>query len=152
MSIIKKKLYDEKGVIKLKIRIAITVIILLILLAGSLVLYYHNPKDGLMLACPVHFLTGYYCPGCGAGRACYSILHGQLYQAFRYNPLLVITLPWLVLYYFICGLEWLVRGKESISIRIPEWIPFTLLILFFIYGVVRNVEVYPFTLLAPTAV
>lgn len=145
-------LYERPGIIKKKIRIMIMAAILLILLAGTLFLYYHNPKGELKLACPVRFLTGYYCPGCGAGRACYALLHGQLYQAFRYNPLLVIILPWLAVYYTICGIQWLVYGKESVSIHIPEQIPMTVLVISLIYGVVRNMEVYPFILLAPTAV
>lgn len=149
---IREWLFEKPEIIKKKMRIVIVAVVLLILLAGTLFLYYHNPRGGLMLACPVNYLTGYLCPGCGAGRACYSLLHGQLYQAFRYNPLLIIILPWLVLYYFICGLQWLIYGKENLSARIPEWIPFALVVILLIYGVVRNIGVYPFTLLAPTVV
>lgn len=144
-------LYESPGIIKKKIRIMIMMFILMILLAGTVFLYYHNPKEGLRLACPVHFLTGYYCPGCGAGRACYMLLHGQLYQAFRYNPLLIIMLPWLIIYYAVCGIQWLIYGKERISIYIPERIPIVILAIFLIYGVIRNIEAYPFILLAPTA-
>lgn len=146
------KLYESPGIIRKKIRMLIMLFILLILLAGTLFLYYHNPKGGLKLACPIRFFTGYYCPGCGAGRACYSLLHRQLYQAFRYNPLLIIVLPWLVVYYTICGIQWLIYGKESVSIHIPERIPIVILAIFLIYGVIRNIEVYPFILLAPTMV
>lgn len=145
-------LFEDTGIMKKKIRILIMLLVLLILLAGTLFLYYHNPKGGLMLACPVRALTGYYCPGCGAGRACYAILHGQWYQAFRYNPLLVIILPWVILYYMICGMQWVIYGEERLSIHIPEKIPLTIFIVLFIYGMVRNIEVYPFMLLAPTAV
>ena len=144
------RFFDETGVIKKEIRIAIMLVILLILLAGAVFLYYHNPRGGLVLVCPVYALTGYYCPGCGAGRACYALLHGQLYRAFRLNPLLVIVLPWLVLYYLICGIQWVVKGRESLSKHIPEWIPLAVLVILLIYGVVRNIEVYPFTLLRPT--
>lgn len=145
-------LLEESGIVKKKIRILIIMLVLLILLAGSLFLYYHSPKGGLMLACPIQALTGYHCPGCGAGRACYAILHGQWYQAFRYNPLLVILLPWIILYYTICGVQWVVYGKERLSIHIPERIPLIIFIILIIYGIVRNIEVYPFMLLAPTAV
>lgn len=147
-----KLLYESPGIIKKKIRILIMLLVLLILLAGTLFLYYHNPEGGLKLACPIRFFTGYYCPGCGAGRACYALLHRQLYQAFRYNPLLVIVLPWLIMYYAVCGIQWLIYGKENVSIHIPERIPVVILVIFLIYGVVRNIEVYPFILLAPTMV
>lgn len=145
-------IYEQTGAVKKEIRIAVMLFILLILLAGALFLYYHNPKEGLSLACPINFLTGYYCPGCGAGRACYMLLHGQIYQAFRYNPLLIIMLPWLIVYYAACGIQWLCYGKERVSIHIPEQIPIVILVIFLIYGIVRNIEVYPFVLLAPTAV
>lgn len=145
-------LLEEPGIVKKKIRILIMMLVLLILLAGSLFLYYHSPKGGLMLACPIQALTGYHCPGCGAGRACYAILHRQWYQAFRYNPLLVILLPWIILYYTICGVQWVVYGRERLSIHIPERIPLIIFIVLIIYGIVRNIEVYPLMLLAPTAV
>lgn len=148
----RERLYESPGIIKKEIRAAVIVLILLILLAGTLFLYYHNPKGELMLACPVYFLTGYYCPGCGAGRACYALLHGQLYQAFRYNPVLIILLPWLGLYYAACGVQWLIYGRERVSIHIPGWIPKLILLIFLLYGIVRNIEAYPFTLLAPTTV
>lgn len=147
-----KKIYESPGIIKRKFRILIMIFILMILLAGTMFLYYHNPKEGLNLACMINFLTGYYCPGCGAGRACYMLLHGQIYQAFRYNPLLIILLPWLIVYYAACGIQWLHYGKERVSIHIPEQIPIVILVVFLIYGIVRNIEVYPFILLAPTGV
>ena len=148
----RERLYESPGIIKKEIRAAVIVLILLILLAGTLFLYYHNPKGELMLACPVYCLTGYYCPGCGAGRACYALLHGQLYQAFRYNPVLIVLLPWLGLYYAACGLQWLIYGRERVSIHIPGWIPKAILLIFVLFGIVRNIEVYPFILLAPATV
>lgn len=149
--IYQRRCLEPSGVLKKRIRIAIVLGIFVILLAGMLVLYYHNPRQ-LMLACPVYALTGLYCPGCGAGRACYAILHGRLYQAFRYNPLLCILLPWLALYYLIGGIQWLRYGRERISARIPEWIPLAAIFLLLAYGAVRNIGIYPFTLLAPTTV
>ena len=79
-------------------------------------------------------------------------LHGQLYQAFRYNPVLIVLLPWLGLYYAACGLQWLIYGRERVSIHIPGWIPKAILLIFVLFGIVRNIEVYPFILLAPATV
>ncbi len=149
---LKKFIYEQPGIIKKKIRIMIFMFVLLILLAGTLFLYYHNPKDGLLFGCPVKVFTGFNCPGCGAGRACYALLHGRWYEAFRYNALLVILLPWIVLYYAVCSVQWLIYGKERLSIHIPEWFPQGVFVVMCIYGIVRNIKVYPFVLLAPTAV
>ena len=147
-----RNIYEKPGIVKKLIRIAVMLFILLILLAGASFLYYHNPSGGLKLACPSYYFTKYYCPGCGAGRACYALLHGRWYQAFRYNPLLVILLPWLILYYGLCSIQWLIYGKERVSIHIPEWIPMVILLIMLLYGVARNIDIYPFILLAPSAV
>ena len=45
-------------------------------LAGAVYLYFHNPHS-YPLPCVFYSLTGFYCPGCGAGRASYSLLHGR---------------------------------------------------------------------------
>lgn len=145
-------IYKKDGKIKWQLRLIISTIVLLILLAESRFLYYHSPKETRWLICIFYALTGYYCPGCGAGRACYSILHGQIYQAFRYNPLLVILLPWIGTYLAICAVQWLLTGRETISRRIPEWILWVILAVILIYGILRNIDAYPFVLLAPTKV
>lgn len=145
--------YDETGVIKLPARIMVMVCIFLLLLAGSVFLYHHSPEEkNWWLICLVYEVSGYYCPGCGAGRACFSILHGRFAQAFRYNPLLCLLLPWLALYLGACGVQWLLTGRETISRRIPIELAYVLLAVVLLYGVVRNIEVYPFTLLAPTQI
>jgi hypothetical protein len=39
--------------------------------------------------CPLYTYTGLYCAGCGANRAFYALLHGDLIECFRLNPLLI---------------------------------------------------------------
>ena len=120
---------------KKSVRIIIGLSIFAILLVGMVYLYYNKPQEKVWLICLVREVTGYYCPGCGAGRACYSLLHGQLYQAFRYNPLLIILLPWLGLYIAACLVQWMLTGEENISRRIPVWIPYVVLAILLIYGI-----------------
>src|SRR4051794_38488830 len=45
--------------------------------------------------CVFHLVTGLHCPGCGATRCVYSLVHGDLRQAAAYNPLLLVILPFL---------------------------------------------------------
>ena len=149
---IKHYICEKDGRIKWQFRLILSAAILSIMLAESRFLYYHSPKDTKWLICIIYALTGYYCPGCGAGRACYCILHGQIYQAFRYNPLLVLLLPWIGAYLALCACQWLFTGRESISRRIPMWILWIILAVILIYGVLRNVNAYPFVLLSPTRV
>lgn len=147
-----KNYFSENGKIKKSVRIIILFIIFTLLLVGATYLYYNKPEDTVWLICIIRELTGYYCPGCGSGRASYALLHGHLYQAFRFNPLLIILLPWLGVYIALCTFQWVLTGEERISRHIPAWIPYAVLAVLIIYGIVRNIEVYPFVLLAPTKV
>ena len=45
--------------------------------------------------CPIHNLTGLDCPGCGTARAVHAAAHGKWVEAIRFNPILVVTLPFL---------------------------------------------------------
>jgi hypothetical protein len=72
--------------------------LLALALAGiSLLVTTHNPhRAGALGGCPVHWLTGGYCPGCGSLRAVYDLEHGRLLEAAGHNALTVfIVLPWL---------------------------------------------------------
>ena len=46
---------------------------------------------GLGFSCPIHALTGFYCPGCGSTRAVRALLSGDLTRAFHNNALLVLS-------------------------------------------------------------
>lgn len=51
---------------------------------------------GLRISCPIHSLTGVFCPGCGSTRAATALLRGDLELAFHNNALLLLS-PVLVL-------------------------------------------------------
>jgi glucose-6-phosphate-specific signal transduction histidine kinase len=51
---------------------------------------------GLRISCPIHSLTGVFCPGCGSTRAARALLRGDLELAIHNNALLLIS-PVLVL-------------------------------------------------------
>jgi hypothetical protein len=51
---------------------------------------------GLRISCPIHSLTGIFCPGCGSTRAVRALLGGDLQLAFHNNALFLIS-PVLVL-------------------------------------------------------
>lgn len=46
--------------------------------------------------CPVYMLTGLQCPGCGSQRAIHELLNLNIAAAFTYNPLMVISIPYLL--------------------------------------------------------
>ncbi|TGY58024.1 DUF2752 domain-containing protein [Parabacteroides distasonis] len=70
--------------------------IVVILLLLSILYYYCNPEQyQLFPKCPFVSLTGYKCIGCGSQRVIHSLLHLDIAQAFKYNMLLVISIPYL---------------------------------------------------------
>jgi hypothetical protein len=46
---------------------------------------------GLRISCPIHSLTGVFCPGCGSTRAARALLGGDLQLAFHNNALLLLS-------------------------------------------------------------
>ena len=132
----------------IKARIALVVCAGAAAAAGAVYLYFHDPHSYPLL-CIFYLLTGFYCPGCGAGRACYSLLHLRFVDAFCYNPLMTILLPLIGLYIAVRALDWMVTGgnhvDRKVSVKLLVWI----LAIVLVYGVLRNIPVFPFTLLAP---
>src|SRR6202021_3802081 len=62
--------------------------------AGVAMLRVFDPAtSGIFPPCPVHYLTGWYCPGCGSLRAIHQLLHGNLRAAWGLNPLTVVLVP-----------------------------------------------------------
>ncbi|MBR1413290.1 MAG: DUF2752 domain-containing protein [Bacilli bacterium] len=102
------------------------------------------------IECPIHKITHLYCPGCGVTRMLFAILKLDFYQAFRYNPLLFIFLPFIS----ICIIDYLVgfiRNKDTIIYkRINNKIWFSLVIIFLLFGIIRNIP--KFNYLAPTEI
>ncbi len=45
------------------------------------------------IGCPIRFLFGIPCPGCGTTRACAAALHGDFAEAFRWHPLFIVAVP-----------------------------------------------------------
>jgi uncharacterized integral membrane protein len=55
-------------------------------------------RHALFPKCPFLMLTGgLRCPGCGSQRAVHALLHLEFKEAFLYNPMVVISIPFLVL-------------------------------------------------------
>jgi hypothetical protein len=71
-----------------------TVVVLVAAALGSgAILFFFDPaKHGFYPICLFHALTGWNCPGCGATRAAYQLLHGHLLRALHDNALFVLTL------------------------------------------------------------
>lgn len=117
-----------------------------VLAAGSIFLFFFNPSspaNQFFPKCPFLVLTGCQCPGCGSTRAFYHLLHLHPITAFKFNPLLILTLPFLI-YGFLGFTKSAITGKPYRRIFIPPaylWAWLALLIFFWIF---RNTPWYPF--------
>lgn len=59
-------------------------------------LYFFNPQEiPSFPRCPFLALTGLKCPGCGTLRGIHSLLHLRFADAWAYNPLMVVSIPFL---------------------------------------------------------
>ena len=77
------------------------------------VYYWLNPTEGSVAPkCIFHSVTGLSCPGCGMQRFLHAFLHGNFVEAFHYNYLLLVLIPYLVL----LGIEnFLLTGETKMS-------------------------------------
>lgn len=108
--------------------------------------------SGFFPRCPFYSLTGLFCPGCGSQRSISSLLHGDIMQAINYNVLLVMSLPLLVYSAFV-SLSNVFRTKPVIQkiFYSPVFVKIVLVVVV-LFGVLRNIPIYPFTMLAPLVI
>ena len=115
-----------------------------LIIAGAAYLFFFEPgKSGFFPGCPFRFLTGFTCPGCGTTRALHQILHGHIYTAFTLNPLLLISLPFLLIALLRYSVI-VMRGGIPRGNALPA--PYIYAIFFAIlsFWIFRNTPLYPF--------
>ena len=77
--------------------LVIVLAVALLLVFGSIYYALDPSQSGFFPRCVFQELTGYTCPGCGTQRAVHALLHGDVAAALRYNAILLIAVPWIVL-------------------------------------------------------
>ena len=118
------------------------------LVLGALLFFFNPASTKIYPSCAFHEVTGLYCPGCGSTRALYYLLHGELREALRYNALFVLVLPLLGTIFFACA----IRRRPSTTTPRWQWHWLAVLVtLIVVFGVIRNIRLLPFSLLAPPA-
>ena len=90
---------------------------------------------GIAIPCPFRMVTGRLCPGCGITRMFVCLSRLDFEGAFRANPFLFVTLPFLVAQLIYA--EYM-RGRGR---KLPAWDNVVLIgyiIALLVFGVVRN--------------
>jgi hypothetical protein len=119
------------------------------MIGGAGVVAYFDPSTTHFFpVCPLYALTGFACPGCGLTRGFHALFHGDIASALHFNALIPV---WTVIFgfTFISLVLLAVRGRSlPLNKLSPHWL-WVLLVVLLVFGVVRNLPVYPFTLLFP---
>lgn len=138
----------------LKPRAALVLAVLCGFAIAAAVLYHNPPGTSWMTPpCMMHKMTGLHCPGCGATRATYALLHGDVFGAMRKNIVFVLALPFLGWWAAANLCRW-VRGQSSPPCT-PARVAFLLRLswatvaIVLSFAVLRNLPWVPFSWLAP---
>lgn len=95
--------------------------------------------------CPFLWVTGLFCPGCGALRTVHALVHLDVATALTLNVLVVACVPLLALWWVRWSYrQWTGRPRRWVA---PAWSLWTLLVVVVAFGVLRNVP--GFEVLAP---
>ena len=97
-----------------------------ILAVALLYLFFHLTGIG----CPIKFLTGVSCPGCGMTRACLSVARFHFADAWHFHPL-VYLLPFALLLFLL---------RRRISNKIYKFFIFTFVAIFVTIYLIRMMD------------
>ena len=102
---------------------------------ATAILFFFDPtKFHFYPPCVFHQLTGLQCPGCGATRAVFHLLHGDIAGAFRLNQFLFLVVPFVMI-----GMQW----PSFLKRPAVAW---TAVFVTAGYGVIRNLPFWPYPL------
>jgi hypothetical protein len=115
----------------------------LLVLGGMVLVFFFDPAlTPFYPQCAFHRLTGLNCPGCGATRGLYALLHGRWRQAWQDNALFLLTLVGLTARAGWLGWQW--ARRRPVPSLIPTWSLVPWLVLALVFGVVRNLPLGAF--------
>ena len=118
-----------------------------ILSAGCAYVYAVDPNQPGQpyLACPTQAIFGVDCPGCGATRGVYALLHGDIPRMLDHNLLLLAFVP-IALVFFARWVTFAWSGKRPAVTRRQstrqQRVSIAVLVAVLAFGVVRNFVPY----------
>jgi len=116
---------------------------------GAGLLWYFDPtKAGFFPVCPLYSLTGFACPGCGMTRGFHALLHGDIAGALGFNAMIPLFLL-LFGFIFVTLFSVATRGKGFMRLTDSPKFLVGFLVVLVVFGFVRNLPIYPLTLLFP---
>jgi hypothetical protein len=130
---------------------ALIVALAVLLMAIGATMLYHRVPGGMSWypGCLLYKATGLHCPGCGMTRAAYATLHGDFPRAFRMNPVGMVLLPVGMMALAFEGVGWVRDRPPPFRLNPGAKGAWALAWLVIAFWILRNIPVWPFTLLAP---
>jgi len=139
------------------IRFVILIITCLLLAAAVFFVCRVDPgKNPFGPICSFYGITGLYCPGCGMTRSLYAVMGGHFGEAFSYNPLwpffaLLVLGSLCLWFYFLLTRKNPFNPVNRFLAKHPRYCLITAIVII-LFWVLRNIPVFPFTVLAPAQV
>jgi hypothetical protein len=99
---------------------------------------------GPLPVCPTKALLGIDCPGCGSLRMLYSLMHGDLPAAARFNAMGLVAVV-LLIWAFVAWTYGRLKGRRIKSWQHQRWAAAVTLELTVAWFVVRNIPFPPFS-------
>jgi len=142
--------YLEQWLAVVSFKKIITYIIIVIVLLGGLSLYFFwSPSEyDIFPKCPFYTVTGLHCPGCGIQRGVHDIVNGHIINGIRHNYLILLVT-------FVLGYKlvlFILEKKTQKTYKNLLHKPITthiILVLVILFWLLRNINYFPFTELAP---
>lgn len=119
-----------------------TKIFYFILFGVTLIALAVIPGKYWQLPCPLYQWTGWQCPFCGGQRMIQALLHGEFMTAFKLNPLLICSIPLMLLALFRFFFPRLSERHPRITGEkfFTDKALFIYLFICFLWGIIRNME------------
>lgn len=113
----------------------------IILIVGALygIFFYHT---GIGFVCPLRFVTGWKCPGCGVTHMCVALMRLDFAAAFASHPALLCLTPLLAVVFipYVCNYIrtgcWQMRRWQYVIL----WV---CIVILAVYGIARNIFLLP---------
>jgi hypothetical protein len=124
-------------------RLTVLLVWLTLAIGATYIFIFEPGKSGFFPVCPFRAFTGFTCPGCGSTRGLHRLLHGDVIAAFQSNPLMVLSLPFL-LYALVRYTNATLRGRPIKGNQLKAGYIWMLFFVVLSFWVVRNTPFYPF--------
>ncbi len=106
--------------------------------AAMVVVYNFPPTQySFYPRCPFYAATHLLCPGCGATRALYSLLHGDVRTALHYNAMFTVLAPFL-LAWAIFSCYQLLRYDRAPRVAISRPVAAAMGVAVLLFAIARN--------------